>query len=365
MIRTTPTRALSEIRLLCTQGLAPQAVVPAATAIVRRWIPNSWSSFLFVNEQLQPAAVYADAPEIAGLYQRYLDHYCNTQQEGQVGIRLQDGMSSGPAVSNSASLGKRFLESEYFNEVYVPMRIKWGLVAPVRTRGGGALMLFRAPTDPGFAELEERGLARVASYLRHSFEAPSRPAETYANDGEEGIVVMDRRARVLHWSSRASFLLHWVSAENGPLDVRAPFNAPAVRQLLHGLLRDLLDPQGPTPVRTVVNSWGQFTLRAYELHPQESGHVGISVRLRSPIAAALLSHADGWPLAPKHLEVCLCLLRGLTYQEAARAMSLKVPTVIGYAREAFARLGVGNREELLRTLLSGDTREPGIRHITQ
>lgn len=106
-------------------------------------------------------------------------------------------------------------------------------------------------------------------------------------------------------------------------------------------------------------------MRAYGLHPQESGHVGISVRLRSPVAAALLSHAEEWPLAPKHLEVCLCLLRGLTYREAARAMNLKVPTVIGYAREAFARLGVGNREELLRTLLSGGTRGSGVGDITQ
>ena len=352
MPRTQPARALAEIRLLCTQGLARQAVVPAAADIIRRWIPSSWSSFLYVNDRLQPAAVYTDAPELAGLYQNYLNHYCNSQKEGQVGIRLQDGMSSGPDVSNSAALGKRFLESEYFQEVYVPMKIKWGLVAPVRTRGGGVQMLFRGPSDPPFSPAEESGLARVASYLKHAFEAPAQPVELYANGGEEGILVLDaRRVRVEHWSARAAFLFHWLSADTGSLGLAAPFNTPAIRQLLRGLIRDLQNPQGPAPTRCVVNSWGRFTLRAYWLEPATSARVGVSVRLQAPLAASLVRNAARWPLAPKHLELCLCLLRGLSYREIAQVMNLKIPTVIGYAQEAFVRIGVRGREELLRKIL--------------
>jgi DNA-binding CsgD family transcriptional regulator len=347
-------QALSEIRLLCSQSLAGPALVPAVVEVLRRWIPSAWSTFIFVDRHLQPTALHSDAPELAAQYQRYLDEYCNTAKEAAGGIRLRDGLTRGAPVESTARLGRRFLESEYFNEVFVPMKVYSGLAAPVRAPGGGALMLFRAPGERPFCEADEGGLEQTAGYLQHALAAPARAVDAYAGAHDEGLLVLDKRGRVQHWTARAALLVHQLMSSAGSARTRTRLmdDAP-LAPLLEGMVKELMNPAAPLPVRVVVNAWGRFTLRAYWMQARDagaSGLIGASIRLQAPLMVGLIRAMRELPLSPRHKELCLCLCRGLSYADAAAAMNLGTATAVSYAKDIFLRLGVEGREGLLSYL---------------
>ena len=66
----------------------------------------------------------------------------------------------------------------------------------------------------------------------------------------------------------------------------------------------------------------------------------------------------GHPVTPRELDVCVRLLRGMTYDGIASDLGLSVPSVKTYRNRAFDRLGIHFRNELFAIVLQA----PATRH---
>jgi len=51
--------------------------------------------------------------------------------------------------------------------------------------------------------------------------------------------------------------------------------------------------------------------------------------LQPPLTAGAIRAMDGWPLSPRHKELCLCLLRGMSYRETASAIDCRATPAVG------------------------------------
>jgi len=200
---------------------------------------------------------FFDMPEAAGCYQRYLDYYCNGR-EAEAQLTLTQFMQSSDPIENTARYGARFTDSAFARETLSPLGLNGYIRVPVRNpRGGGMLAVMRGPRDRAFSRQEEQALIGIASYLRHAFEAPAAPVDTFLRDGEDGLLILDPQGRVRHRTARAAFLLYCLidSAGGSPA---SPFDNSDLKTLLVRLVRELERPHAGPPAVTIVNAWGAF-----------------------------------------------------------------------------------------------------------
>ena len=76
---------------------------------------------------------------------------------------------------------------------------------------------------------------------------------------------------------------------------------------------------------------GRFTLSTHWLESDRGNDrlISVTIRLQPPLTAGAIRAMDGWPLSPRHKELCLCLLRGMSYRETASAIDCRATPAVG------------------------------------
>jgi DNA-binding NarL/FixJ family response regulator len=110
-----------------------------------------------------------------------------------------------------------------------------------------------------------------------------------------------------------------------------------------------------TPVLSVANASGQYSLQAHRLQVAAGGTsnlIGVQIMRRVPLALRALESPRVRALPFREKQACLMLLQGLTIRGIASRMGISENGVAQHVRTLYRRLRIHRREELLTALTS-------------
>lgn len=67
-------------------------------------------------------------------------------------------------------------------------------------------------------------------------------------------------------------------------------------------------------------------------------------------------------LSARELDVCVCIINGVTSEGIAIALNVSINTVFTYRKRAYARLGISSQNELIKLVLNGNAAEARRAH---
>lgn len=352
--------ALTHIRQLCCLGLDSEAIMLALMQAVHDYIPSYQNIFFWIGEDGQYTNIYDENTQNnLKIAQLYFEEFCNTKE-----IEFWPGShalikSKLQFIDMGRYLSKQGMRTDYYNEIIRPMNAHYIIFAKAQEQGccTGVLALFRPITDKPFTRQDEHNLLSIMPYIAHSLHSPAVKPATFADTGEQGLVVMDQSAQVRYLSPNARKLLFWASYAQLSLHhlAQAQFDPipAALPQLCKNLMGTFLGQAVQPPVLEHQNAWGRFTFRAHWLDPYDhsaSAMIGISVQRQESAAISIARQMQNLPLSPRLKEVCLLFAQGRSHSEIAEHLHLSSYTVTDYVRTIYDKLGVHNREDLLKAL---------------
>jgi DNA-binding CsgD family transcriptional regulator len=243
-----------------------------------------------------------------------------------------------------------------YNELMRPVGLENGIFV-FATDGRipvGSLMLFRGADEPGFSPGHFALLHALRGHFGHALRGKGDLSE-FSDTEDEGVIITDHRANILHMSAQAHRLLLMATVPRWTPEAAARMRlGPPPEELarLCALLRAAWTPDASPapPALWRRNNWGEFRLRAYWLnavHPDETSRfVGINIQRREWQPLALHRKVEALALTDREKQLCLLLLRGGTTADMARIMGVSEHTVISHRRNLYGKLGVANRMEL-------------------
>ena len=164
---------LAALRALCSQGLAPDALVPAVLEALHGLVPSSRNLFDWTDPQGRLLRYYIEGPIDAALAQLYFDEFHNRREtEAMPPFQALRQRPAGVCPADDLD-SPRFRASALYHEIWKPQGFHTRLEAVLRGRGGqllGSLVLYRGPHDPAFTTADRHGLARVLPLLAQALE---------------------------------------------------------------------------------------------------------------------------------------------------------------------------------------------------
>lgn len=352
--------ALTHIRQLCCLGLGSEAIMPALMQALHDYIPSYQNIFFWIGEDGQYTNIYDENMQNnLKVAQLYFKEFCNTREREFWPGSLALIKSSYSFINISRYLNKQTMRTDYYNEIVRGIGVHYFIFAKAQEQGGctGVLGLYRSVTDKPFTSQEERNLRAIMPYIAHCLRPPAVKPAAFAEAGEQGLVIMDQNAQVRHLCPVAHKLLFWASHAQFSMKqfphVQAKPVPPALQQLCHNLIAIFQGQATQAPVLEHHNVWGRFTFRGYWLDPCDhsaSSLIGITVQRQEPAALGIVRQMQNLPLSPRLKDVCLLFAQGHTQHQIAENLHISNHTVTDYVRTLYDKLGVHNREGLLKTL---------------
>ena len=352
--------ALAHIRQLCCLGLGGEAIMPALMQAVHDYIPCYQTIFFWIDENGEYTNIYDEnIQNNLKVAQLYFKEFLNSRERefwpgSSVLIK-----SSETLVNFNRYWNRQAMRTDYYNEIVRVMGFRYAIFAKAQEHGRctGVLGLYRPISDKPYTSQEERNICAIMPYIAHSLHPRADKQTTFADTGEQGLVVMDQTAQVRYFCPNAKKLLFWASHTQFSLQhlpqIQAHSIPPVLPQLCQNLIAIFQGKATQTPALEYDNAWGRFTFRAYWLDPHDhcaSALIGITVQRQEPLALTLARQMQHLPLSPKLKDVCLLFAQGKPQRQIAEYLHLSNHTVTDYVRTIYDKLGVHSREGLLKTL---------------
>lgn len=377
MTATVSDRAFSEIKRLCHAGLDPETLSPRVAEALRRAVP--FDAYALVT--LDP---------LTGLATNfYFSEEMGTQEDARFfleNIYFEDGVleygwmarNHVPAMTLSEATGGRPERALRYREYNGPKGFGPGAraVLAVEDKPWGGLCLVRGKDVEDFSEREVDLLRRISPHLGAALRAATLRVEPHresasdagegaadapvtddaARDGRReaaaGVLLLDRGGKVTQSTAAADRLLWELGGpdterwdENGvPMPVRAVVGA-----LRRGLGAGTEQGVPCLHVRGRSGRW--LTLQASLTEPRNGDPAStvVVVAPASPGEVALLGTA-AYGLSAREREVVGLVMRGRSTRQISRSLYISESTVQGHLQNAFEKVGVRSRRELLKRL---------------
>ncbi len=232
----------------------------------------------------------------------------------------------------------------------------------------GAINLWRERGRPDFSAREVAFLRRVAPHLGAGLRAAvllSRASRMQEYDGVPGVLVLDHRGWVLHYTAAAERWLRELEEDadsgwwegRGPSAWREGKGLPAAVWTMIGTLRRALKPQTDRElngvphlcVRARSGRWltlhGSLTESAFD----RGDKLVIVIEPSGPKAVTWL-RATAYGLSPRERNVVDLIVRGASTKQISQALYISEYTVQDHLSNIFDKIGVRDRRALVKRL---------------
>ncbi|MBA2712577.1 MAG: hypothetical protein H0U55_03355 [Rubrobacteraceae bacterium] len=224
----------------------------------------------------------------------------------------------------------------------------WGAICAIRERG-----------RPDFSPREVALIRRITPHLGAGLKAAvlrSGASPEDDGDGAVGVLVLDQRGQVLHYTAAAE---RWLR-DLGELGLgwREGDGIPLVVWSAVGALRRALRPQTERDRASVprvcarARSGRWLTLHASMSEAQNSSGQGEIVIVIEPAGSREMAwlRTAAYGLSPREAEVVEFVVRGASTRQISQALYVAEDTVQKHLQNVFEKVGVRNRQALVKRL---------------
>jgi DNA-binding CsgD family transcriptional regulator len=260
------------------------------------------------------------------------------------------------AESLSEATGGRPERSLRYNELLKPLGFAHEVSSLFADSAGlwGGMDFIRRADAPDFGPREVRLLKRVAPHVGAGLKAAalrSRATSAHGDPDVPGVLNLDREGRVLSHTPAARRLLedlHPAWRENDP---------PVPVRMVAGALRRALSPESDldlalVPRVRVRGRSGRWIALYGSLTESSSGRPGETVVVIEPAKPEEVAwlNAAAYGLSPREEAAVKLVARGLSTRQIAATLFISEYTVQRHLQNAFEKVGVKSRRELIKRL---------------
>lgn len=193
----------------------------------------------------------------------------------------------------------------------------------------------------------------------------SQASLTHADDGTPGVLVLDRRGWVVHYTTAAERWLHELEDDadsgwgegRGPSAWREGKSLPTAVWTMMGIVRRALKPQtdrdlNEAPhlcVRARSGCWLTLHGSITESAPDRASEVVIVIEPSGPRDLTWL-RATAYGLSPRERAVVDLVVRGASTRQMSQALYISEYTVQDHLSNIFDKVGVRDRRALVKRL---------------
>jgi DNA-binding CsgD family transcriptional regulator len=224
----------------------------------------------------------------------------------------------------------------------------------------GGVALLRESGRPDFSPREVALMRRIAPHLGAGLKAAALRSQASSEDnshgGAPGVLVLDQRGWVLHYTAAAERWLRDLG-DLGP-GWREGEGLPVAIWAVVGALRQALKPQaerdraGVPRLCVRARSCRWLTLHASVSEPQHPGSPSETVIVIEPAGSKDMAwlHTVAYGLSPREEEVVELVVRGVSTRQISQALYVTEDTVQKHIQNVFEKVGVRTRQALVKRL---------------
>jgi DNA-binding CsgD family transcriptional regulator len=352
-------RVFTEIKRLCFSGLDEMSLLREAVARLRRVVPFDDCCGLRIDPLSGLATgVVCEEPGGEEDARFFFEHIYFEDDVLEFNWMVRSGH---PVALLSEATGGNLERSLHWRELIGPLGYVHELrgIFTVGRELWGAIELDRERGRPDFTPREITLIRRIAPHLGAGLKAAvlrSRASLEADGDGVPGVLVLDHRGVVLHYTAAAERWLRdlgdlgpgWQEGHGLPLAVWTVVGA-----LRRALKAETERDRASVPracVRARSGRW--LTLQAAMSESQHLGSPGemvIVIEPAGPKEIASLNTAT-YGLSPREEEIAEFVVRGASTRQISQALYVTEDTVQKHLQNVFEKVGVRSRRELVKRL---------------
>jgi DNA-binding CsgD family transcriptional regulator len=264
-----------------------------------------------------------------------------------------------PVESLSEATGGRLERSLRYREQLQPMGFAHEVSSVFADGGGlwGVMDLSRRDGAPDFGPREVRLLKRVAPHVGAGLKAAAlRLRATTAPGGPDvpGVLTLDREGRVLSHTPAAR---RWLEDLQDLHPAWRENDTPVPLRMVAGALKRALSPEGDRDLNLVPRvrmrgRSGRWITLYGSLTESSFGLPGETVVVIEPAKAEEVAwlNAAAYGLSPREEEAVKLVACGLSTRQIAATLFVSEHTVQRHLQNAFEKVGVKSRRELMKRL---------------
>lgn len=343
-----------EYESLCTLGLPTNELVPIAVDLMERIMPGTYFCFTRANAQFEVIDCYMKDP-IPDEYARVYAEEFHDRLEGEAGPTFTEMLRDRIPLVNYSAPGSRFFDTALYARIFKPLGLRHGArVAVIEgDQRHGTISVSRPEGGAAFSADEEQVLLQMARLFAHAMELDrqGRLVNGDVADGiGQGVLVLDREGAILHGCPVGLRLFHEATRQNGTGQ-----QPHAMRATLPAELATRAASSTDNGEMILCNHRGQFGFKPTRMRTHIAGlpeTVAVTIRRRGSIASRLWLESERFPLSSRERQIAVLLGAGYGYEAIAGHLDLTRNTAVSYVRRTYEKLGISQREQLIRALLA-------------
>lgn len=347
-------KLIREYESLCTLGLPARELTPIAIDLMEKIMVGSHFCLTRANARFEVIDCYMKEP-IPDAYANLYAERFHDRLEGEAGPTFSAMLRDRIPLVNYSAAGARFFDSAMYKEIFQPLGLQHAArVAVIEgEHRHGTLSISRPVGGRAFSARDEQLLLHLARYLAQALELERQEKLVRGDDADrlgEGVLLLDLAGNILHGCPVGLRLFHEATRSNGagqqPAATRATLPIDLANQaVLEQTAREL----------ALDNHRGQFgflPMLMRSITAKGDAPVAVTVRRRGSFASRLWLESERFPLSGRERQIAVLLGAGYGYEGIADHLDLSRNTTVSYVRRTYEKLGINQRERLVRTLLT-------------
>jgi DNA-binding CsgD family transcriptional regulator len=361
-------KVFAEIKRLCYAGLDERMLLREVTGRLRRVAPFE----AYCANEMDPSSglitwTVTEGLGGASVARLFLEHVYFEDEVNEYNSMVRNRR---PVALLSEATGGKLERALRHREVCASAGLDYELrsVFTSNRELWGAMDLYREHGAPDFSASEVAFLRRVAPHLGAGLSAAvllSQASLVQAGDGVPGVLVLDRRGQVAHYTAAAERWMHELEEDpdsgrwegRGPSAWREGKGLPTAVWTMMGTIRRTLKHQtdrglNEVPhlsVRARSGCWLTLHGSLTESAPDRGSEMVIVIEPSGPREVAWL-RATAYGLSPREREVVDLVVRGASTRQISQTLYISEYTVQDHLSNIFDKIGVRDRRALVKRL---------------
>lgn len=216
----------------------------------------------------------------------------------------------------------------------------------------GAILLHHLHTER-FSRAEKATLVRWVPTLAAALTKDTAICQFVTSENQAGILLLDSSMTMSAACRRGRKLIRLAAAPNSKTQLTHRSDNLEKKLRAHASFENATGELS----FIVCNGWGSFQFHIHRLNEVASNAeplIAVTVQRREPLALHMFHSCRNLGLTEKQTDICLLLVKGLSYDAVAIQLGIRATTVIDHVRKIYQKIGVCNRSELVTVLLLGE-----------
>ena len=361
-------KVFAEVKRLCYAGLDASTLLREVTGRLRRVAPFE----AYCANEMDPSSglitgVLTEGIGGASVARLFLEHVYFEDEVNEYNSMVRNRR---PVALLSEATGGKLECALRYRECAAPAGLDYELrsVFTSNRELWGAIDLYRERGAPDFSANEVAFIRRVAPHVGTGLRAAvllSQASLVQEGDGAPGVLVLDRRGWVVHYTAAAERWLHELEEDpdsgwwegRGPSAWREGKGLPTAVWTIMGTLRRALKPGADRDlnevphlcVRARSGCWLTLHGSLTEPAPDRGGEMVIVIEPSGPREVTWL-RATAYGLSSRERTVVDLVVRGASTRQISQALYISEYTVQDHLSNIFDKIGVRDRRALVKRL---------------